>query len=181
MSKKIFLIIFLFLFLTPSFVLGKEAGESAKITYKTILQEVPTLFYKKTAIRNILKKYQSPLAEFTDSFIQVCLNYQINCYLLPAIAGVESTFGRYILPYSFNPFGWGGGQIVFKNWEEAIEKVGFGIKKNYIDYGLTSIEAIANLYSQNPNWSKNVWFFINQFEKEEENLRLYFEKNKVKL
>jgi len=182
MVKKIFLIIFLFLFFKPFFVSAKEAAESAKISYKTILQEDSrTLFYKKAAIKNILEKYHSPLVDSADTFIKVCLDYKFNCYLLPAIAGTESTFGRYLITSSFNPFGWGGGRIFFKNWKEAIEKVAFGLKENYINCGLTTIESIGKVYSKNPNWSKNVLFFIKKFQEEEENLRLYFEKNTVKL
>jgi len=185
MNKTIFNIIFLFLFLNPFFVFGKEAGESSKITYKTILQEEleekKAIFYKKISIKNILEKYQSPLSDYVDNFIKVCYEKQINCYLLPSIAGVESTFGRYIIPLSFNPFGWGGGKIIFKNWEEAIEKVSEGLKKNYFDRGLTTIESIGKVYAESLLWSSKVLFFMNEFQKEEENIRLYFEKNNVKL
>jgi hypothetical protein len=182
MGKKIFLMIVLFLFLNPFFVFGKEAGESAKITYKTILQEEPkTVFYQKAAIKNILEKYHSPLIGEVDTFIKVCYQYQLDCYLLPSIAGIESTFGQYLIPSSFNPFGWGGGKIFFKNFKEAIEKVASALKNNYIDRGLTTVETIGKVYSESPSWSQKVLFFINQFKKEEENLRLYFEKNTVKL
>ena len=172
----------MFLFLNPFFVFGKEAGESGKMTYKTTLQEEKKIiFYKKIAIKNLLEKYQSPLSGYADVFIKVCYEKQINCYLLPSIAGVESTFGRYIIHSSFNPFGWGGGKIIFKNWEEAIEKVSEGLKNNYFDRGLTSIESIGKVYAESPSWSSKVIFFMNEFQKEEENIRLYFEKNEVEL
>ena len=174
--------IFLFIFLKPFFVFGKEAGESAKITYEIILQEeTKKVFYQKATIKNILEKYRSPLTSEVDTFINVCYQYQIDCYLIPAIAGVESTFGHYFIPSSFNPFGWGGGKIFFKNFQEAIEKVAYGLKSNYIDRGLITIEAIGKVYAESPFWTQKVLFFIDQFKKEEENIRLYFGKNTVKL
>jgi len=169
----------------------REAGHSASISYKKILYissnniELSLIdnpfFYKKYAIKKVLERYNSPLFDSVDDFIKVCLDYQINCYFLPAIAGLESTFGHYILPNSFNPFGWGGGYIIFKNWADGIEKVGQGLKNNYLNRGLKTIEEIGTIYSENPTWAVRVRFFITQFEKEEENLRLYFEKNEVKL
>ena len=169
----------------------REAGHSASISYKKILYLSPNdvslssvdrqFFYKKYAIKKVLEKYNSPLVNNVDDFIKACLDYQIDCYFLPAITGLESTFGHYILPNSFNPFGWGGGYIVFKSWGEGIDKVAYGLKNNYLNRGLKTIEEIGAIYSESPTWAKRVQFFINEFEKEEENLRLYFEKNEVKL
>jgi len=185
--KNIFFIFTIILLIFSKLVVSAEeksieAGQSAIISYKIILEvDNKLLFYKKYAIKNVLSKYNSPLVNNVDSFIDACLTYQIDCYLLPAISGLESTFGHYIFPDSYNPFGWGGGHIIFKDWNEAIDKVAFGLKYSYFNKGLTTIESIGSLYSQSPNWAVRIKFFINQFEEEEKNLRLYFEKNEVKL
>jgi len=186
MKKIIFLIAFFFLFIKNSIIFAneasKEAGQSAIISYKIKLQEKnKDFFYKKLSIKNIFDKYNSPLSSSVDSFINSCIKYDFNCYLLPAIAGLESTFGRFILPNSYNPFGWGGGYIIFKNWDEAIESVASGLYYNYYNYGLNTIELIAPVYSESLTWAQRVRYFINQFKKEEEKIRLYFEKNPVYL
>ena len=186
MKKIAFIIVSILFIFNHCFVFaeekGKEAGQSAIISYKITLQDQnKAVFYKKYAIKNILEKYQSPLINSVDSFIDACFTYQLDCYLLPAISGLESTFGRYILPNSYNPFGWGGGRIIFKNWDESINSVGLGLKNNYLNRGLITVESIGSVYSESPTWAIRVRFFINQFKKEEENLRLYFEKNEVKL
>lgn len=170
---------------------SREAGHSAKISYNKILSSylnyslLPSveneMFYKKYAIKNVLERYNSPLINNIDDFIDVCLDYKIDCYLLPAIAGLESTFGYYILPNSYNPFGWGGGYIIFRSWADGINTVAKGLKNNYLNRGLKTVEEIGSVYSESPTWAIRVQFFINEFEKEEENLRLYFEKNEVKL
>ena len=195
MKKIIFILFLINIFFYPFFVFAedknKEAGRSAYISYKKILYKYSSdissfsidryFFYKKYTIKKILEKYNSPLVNNVDDFIQSCFYYEIDCYFLPAIAGLESKFGHYVIPNSFNPFGWGGGYIFFTNWADAIDKVAYGIKNNYLNRGLENIEQIGRIYSESSNWAKKIEFFINEFEKEEENLRLYFEKNEVKL
>ena len=144
-------------------------------------QLAPSSFYKKLAIKKILEKNNSPLIVSVDQFINTCNDYNFDCYLLPAIAGLESSFGRFVYPNSYNPFGWGGGYIMFNNWDEAIEIVGKNIKINYINKGLDSIDKIGMFYCENPTWSTRIKWFIKQFEEEEEKIRLSFSKNRIEL
>lgn len=138
-------------------------------------------FYKKLAIKKILERYNSPLVASTNQFINTCNRYGIDCYLLPAIAGLESFFGHFVYPNSYNPFGWGGGYIMFNNWNEAIEIVGKNLKINYINRGLDSVNKIGILYSESATWSTRINWFIKQFEKEEDEIRLFFLKNQIQL
>jgi hypothetical protein len=126
----------------------------------------------KIAIDNVLKKYQSPMITESDAFITACQKYQLNCYLLPSIAGLESTFGRFIYPDSFNAFGWGRGYMKFNNWEDAIDTVAKGLKKDYVGRGAESINEIGPIYSESPTWAIRVSWFMSQFEKEEQKLSL---------
>ena len=132
--KQIFLsiiigIIFLF---NPTLVLSEKiAGESANITYKDTSYTNKDLFIKKLVIKKVLSKYDSLLQNQVDSFIDACVEYQLDCYLLPSITGVESFFAKFIYPQSNNPFGWGKGLIMFENWQSAIKTVAKGLKENY--------------------------------------------------
>ncbi|MCS7093384.1 MAG: hypothetical protein NZL96_03095 [Patescibacteria group bacterium] len=183
MRKNIFLIfitgILIFLWTKP--VKAKAVSDSsAQLSVKVIPEkknEFSQFFLRKEiTIRNVLRRYQSPLVEETKIFILTCKKYQLDCYLLPAISGVESTFGKFVFPGSYNPFGWGGGYAMFKNWQEAIEKVGKNLKETYVEkWKLMTIEQIGEIYAENPLWASKVKWFIDEFKKEEERFLLYLE------
>jgi hypothetical protein len=152
------------------------AGTSAKINYTQFSNKEyeysQDLFIKRMAIKNFLLKYNAPLATETDAFIKACTQYDLDCYLLPAISGVESSFGRYLKPGTYNPFGWGQGNIPFPSFSEAILAVGKGLRENYIDKGATSVDQIGRIYCEGNTWAGKVIYFMNQFQKEEKNLLL---------
>ena len=176
------LIILLFLGLTRQVSAEKVAGNSAIVTYNVSMQEREnTLFVKKLAIKKVINRYSAPLSDSADSFMKTCSSYKLDCYLLPSISGLESTFGKFIYPDSFNPFGWGRGYIMFKSWDDGIEKVGKGLHYNYISKGANSIEHIASLYSESPTWAPRIRRFMAEFQAEEDKLRLYLSENTVKL
>lgn len=152
------------------------AGNSAKINYTQLsnkeYENSQDLFIKKMAIKNYILKYNAPLAEETDAFIKACTQYDLDCYLLPAISGIESSFGKYLRPGTFNPFGWGRGDIPFASFSDAIMTVGKGLRENYINKGATSVEQIGRIYCEGDTWAGKVTYFMNQLEKEEKNLLL---------
>lgn len=177
MIKRFFVILF-FIFLTNSVAAQERvAGDSAvltlyargihseKISYR---YTVAKFLAKKKAIQSLLVRNNSPLANSADSFVNQCRDERLNCYLLPAIAGLESGFGQYILPASYNPFGWGGGYTRFTSWSEAIHTVGQGLKDRYIGSGAYTVDQIGRMYAVSPTWSVRVRRFIAQFEAEEE-------------
>ena len=175
----------LFLSLTNSAQAASVAGESATLAFtaRANKAEIEAIrdFKKKLAIEAVLERYDSPMAEDVDSFLITCKKYSLNCYLLPSIAGLESTFGRFIYPGSYNPFGWGRGYIMFKDWSESIDTVGSGLRTNYIDSGAVSVEDIGTIYSESNTWATRVRWFMAQFEKEEQKLSLYGEDFPVQL
>lgn len=172
MGRKILVILFI-IFKTGS-VFGAEriAGNSAYLKNSNI--GVFEYTKKKKTVERILTKYQSPLVKSVDAFIDVCDNFKYDCYLLPSIAGLESRFGHYIYPNSYNPFGWGGGYIMFKDWNQAIKTVGSGLGEKYIDKGATTVEQIGRIYAESPTWAQRVRGFMREFEIEEEKNKLSF-------
>jgi hypothetical protein len=126
------------------------------------------ILIKKLAMHRTLERYNSPLINEVDSFLVACMSYGIDCYLLPAISGVESTFGRFYLPGTHNPFGWGGGYMYFDSWQDCFLAVAKGLRENYIDQGLTSVEMIGPVYAPpSSTWSGKVIMFMNIFANEE--------------
>ncbi|MCG2686184.1 hypothetical protein L6258_02340, partial [Candidatus Parcubacteria bacterium] len=65
----------------------------------------------------LLRKYNSPMIGEVDTFIEEADKNGWDWKFLPAIAGVESAFGKLLLDGSHNPFGWGGGYLYFESFE----------------------------------------------------------------
>ncbi len=161
-----------------------EAGASASLEAPeatSAARETLAKLKKKEAIRTVLERRGSPLLLSIDDFIKACDKYALDCYLLPSITGLESSFGVHIAPGSYNPFGWGGGYITFDNWGEAIDTVGAGLRYNYIDKGGTSIEAIGATYAASPTWAARVRMFIAEFEAAESKSPINLEGHEIQL
>jgi len=187
MEKRLILAFFCLLsfFLTASRVSADfVAGNSAVIQYTSgtsrTWDDSKELSLKKRVIKRYLVEKGSPLADSVDSFMEACQEYDIDCYLLPAIAGVESSFGLYLMPGSHNPFGWGGGRIYFDSFRAAIMEVGRGLKKNYIDRGAVTVEQIGAIYCEGNTWAGKVRFFMRKLE-DLERKELFFSQGSVQL
>lgn len=179
---KIICLLFLFLLTATSANASYVADESAKtlnLTSKNL--KTDRLLVKRMVLNRILKQYESPLIEDVDSFLNTCIKYDLDCYLLPSITGLESYFGKFTHPNSNNPFGWGGGYIMFDSWESSISTVGKGLRENYINKGADSVEKIASIYAESKTWAPRVKYFMNVFEKEEDKFNTLFTENQVKL
>jgi hypothetical protein len=152
----IFTIIFLGILMEPSVRAESSHPENSfeKIEFKQI--------DRADTLRKFFKKYNSPLADNADTFIKVADQYGIDYRIMPAITGVESTFARFYIPNTHNPFGWGSGRIAFKSFDEAIEGVAKGLNEIYLSKGRDTVEKIAPVY--NPphptTWSRNVNYFM---------------------
>ena len=121
--------------------------------------------YRIDILRAYLTKHNSPLAEYAAEFVISADKYNIDWRLVPAIAGVESTFGKRIPYNSFNAYGWANGDYSFKSWEDSIEIVTRTLREKYIDKGAPSIAKIARRYAPpSSTWARNVKFFMNKIE-----------------
>lgn len=180
MGKKLIVRLTLFLLIlatgqTQVSAQSPIAGASATMTPKVVINSDRQDRYRSkaeyaktyTAIRKVLKSRNSPLMDSTPAFVKNCIDHNLDCYLLPAITGLESSFGHAVHPGSHNPFGWGGGYITFESWDEAIGTVAAGLEKNYIGRGAVTIEQIGSRYAASPTWAPRVRSFMAQFEQAE--------------
>lgn len=185
MGKKIitFLLISLvYLGLTHTAIGQESAGSSAQLDNIIVdnsqnkKSENYNYIVVKLTIKSILKdKYNSPLAEDAETFTETCFKYNLNCFLLPSIAGLESTFGKFVIQESHNPFGWGGGRIFFESWSDAIATVGKSLRENYLDkWGAKNLAEIGQIYAESKTWTPRVAYFMSMFEEEYEKNLLYF-------
>lgn len=160
------------------------AGNSAVMHYtassKTDHTEGMEMFIKRKALKAYLEKQNAPLAAHVNTFMKACEEYNIDCYLLPAITGVESSFGVYMAPGTNNPFGWGRGLIPFNTFDDAIMTVGKGLRDNYINRGATTVEQIGSIYCEGNTWAGKVNHFMHLMGQEEQN-QLLLSLNTVQL
>lgn len=160
--KKIVFLIMSALFVFVRAVSANDSVLVAKVQNKSILA-------KKYAIYSLLEKYNSPMLGEVDAFLKACSVYQLNCYLLPSIAGLESGFGKHIPFKSYNAFGWNVGNTHFNSWEDAIMTVARGLRKHYVNKDITTVQDIAPIYAPpSTTWANNVAYFMHRFEKIEQ-------------
>lgn len=130
-------------------------------------ESITALDGKTSLLQKYLEWQHSPLAPHAATFIQVAQKYQLPWTLLPAICGKESTFGKQIPQDSYNCWGWGiyGNQVKkFSNWDEGIEAVGKGLRENYFNNGIDTIEEIEYSYTppsanSDHHWLEGIKYF----------------------
>lgn len=121
-----------------------------------------------------LSQFNSPLQYHAQDFVDAAKTHNVDWKLVPAIAGVESTFGKFI-PGGYNAWGWGvyGTQaIYFTSWRDGIFTVTKGLKENYINKGLTDPYSMNTIYAASPFWGGRVSYFITELEKYEQQYKL---------
>src|SRR3989304_2388134 len=133
------------------------AGSSAELKINSISSNDARVL----TLRKYLVGHKSPLAEYAEEFVAASDKYGLDWRLVPAISGVESTFGKRIPKGSYNAYGWANGEYKFKSWEDSIEVVSQTLRTKYIDRGAPSINKIARRYAPpSTTWARNVRFFM---------------------
>lgn len=123
-------------------------------------------------IERFFKDRHTPLSSAADKFIEVADRFNLDFRLLPAIAMQESNGGKIMPNNSYNPFGYGiyGGQVLrFASFEEAIERVGRGLRQDYLDKGLKTPDQIMAKYTppslqKGGTWAIGVSTFMDQLD-----------------
>ena len=112
-------------------------------------------------IAHYLERVHSPMIHEAWTFAKAARRNDLDCYLLPAISGVESSFGKSSRPGSYNPFGWNNGKYGFKDWRDAIDVVADSLGTKYAKrWAATTPEQIGRYYAADPNWPRKVRSFM---------------------
>lgn len=176
MNQKLSYIIFILtlLLLTKMsvvYAVEKEAGNAATLTSvateSSLMQPKRDIRVEK--LRAYLEKVNSPLLPHTEEFIRQADANALDWRLVASIAGLESTYGKFIPTDSYNAWGWGvfTGQsygATFQDWNEGIKIVSEGIRKNYVEDGLTTVDAMAGRYAASQTWAPRVKFIMEQVD-----------------
>lgn len=181
MLKKLVVLAIFIPFLTSlTSVTADEQVRNAEIPTQIVSIQAGELDPRAVVLKDYLAKYSSPLQNNAQDFVDAADEYNLDWKLVPAIAGNESTFGKFIpgghdpATISYNGWGWGvyGDQsLAFSSWREAIFTVSEGLRKDYLNRGLTEPYSIGKKYAASPNWAKNVSYFLNDMEEFSKNHR----------
>ncbi len=120
-------------------------------------------------LKSFFRKHNSPLYDNAETIVRVSDQNSFDYRLLPAIAMQESNLCRFIPDNSYNCWGWGiYGDVItrFSSYDEAIDTVARGIKREYIDKGLLTASAIMEKYtpSSKGSWAHGVNTFLKALE-----------------
>jgi hypothetical protein len=136
------------------------------ISDQTMTIKAKSLDPRAVVLKDYLTKYNSPLTDHAQDFVEAADFYGVDWKLVPAIAGVESTFGKRI-PGGYNAWGWGvygDNRIYFQSWRDGIYTLNKGLKEKYINRGLTNPYAMNTIYASSPTWGTKVSYFMNDIE-----------------
>ena len=166
MNKKAFVFLLLIL---PLLFLNRKVSADRKVENPDPQLEVVSgkkLDKKATILAKYLARFDSPLQYHAQDFIDAAETYQLDWKMVPAIAGVESTFGKFI-PGGYNAWGWGvyGTQaIYFDSWRDGIFTIAKGLREGYLNKGLTDPYSINRVYAASPYWGGKVSYFMQDLE-----------------
>jgi len=136
--------------------------------------EIKTSLAKEDArpllIDKYLSHYSSPMAGMGDYIVKVSDRFNLDPYLVVAIAQQESNLGKLMPPNCHNAWGWGihsAGTLCFDSWNEGINTFISGLSEKYLAYGLNTPEAIMTKYnptSPGGAWAKGVNQFLTELQ-----------------
>lgn len=172
--KKLVTVIALLLAVTL-FPSKTEALENASYTsakLDSIQVKAESKDLRAQALQNVFARYSSPLTEYADAYVQTADVYGLDWKLLPAIAGLESGFGRAMIDGTHNAYGWGSGRIYFTSWEEGIDTILSSLRTRYVDRGATTVSEIGSIYAESPTWAVRVEKFMDEIAEEYNRLSL---------
>lgn len=164
-----FFVVILAIFVTPHIYAQEKASESSAtpLPKSQFVQDDKRV----RLLRGYLASHNSPLAEYSPIFVQKADEHELDWKLMPAISGVESTFGKQIPYNSYNAWGWGiygNNTLRFTSWEEAIDTISKSLREDYINkWKAQDTYAIGRIYAASPTWAQRVEYFmekINQYE-----------------
>jgi len=158
MKKYIFaLVLFASWLMKPAPASASEwlvAEPSGQIKADNLGQDnADTVDYRYLRLVGYLESARSPLKDYSWELVQTADAFEIDWRLVPAIAGLESSFGLRMVEGTFNAYGWAGGYYQFSNWPNSISYVTERLRNNYYNRGLKLPTQIGFVYAPpNPSW-----------------------------
>jgi hypothetical protein len=149
---------------------GVQIFASLPAEFPTVSAKIISDDGRVVLIKQYLEFYDSPLITHANYIVQTSDKYNLDYRLITAIAQKESNLGiRMPSSDCNNAWGYGihsKGTLCFDTWEEGIETVAKGLKKNYIDLGYLTPDEIMKKYTplSNGSWAEGVNKFMFDIE-----------------
>jgi hypothetical protein len=120
-------------------------------------------------VKNYLARYDSPITNLAEHIVKTADANGVDFRLIPAIAQQESNLCKKIPDDTYNCWGWGihaRGTLGFASYEEGIDTVTRGLKKEYLDKGYTTPEKIMTKYTPSSpgSWARGVSMFMEEMQ-----------------
>lgn len=147
---------------------GVQVYASLPSDFPTVSAEIVEEDARPEIIKEFLASYKSPLVPYSKFIVNAADKYGIDWKLITAIAMKESGLCKIIPEESYNCWGWGihsSGTLKFDSFEEGIDTVSKGIRENYVDIGLVTIEEIMSKWiphSPNGAWADGVSLYMTE-------------------
>ena len=104
---------------------------------------------REELIRKFFMRHKSPAAKYAKLFVQVADENNLDWKLLPTLAFIESTGGKFVSRRN-NIFGWDSGKARFPTVEDAIRQVGKALTKG--PYKNTTMNQKLHVYNSHPTY-----------------------------
>lgn len=111
-------------------------------------------------LARFLQAQGSPIAPYSTDLVKIADAYNLDWRFLPAIAGVESTFGQAVPGHSYNPYGWNNGHTYFKDWVAASDYVAKEITIRWGAGEAATPWKVGPGYAASPTWASRVNFYM---------------------
>ena len=168
MKKILTIVVIIFistiLFSTKASAYQEAQTSSAKLSLN--VENLSSTDIRVKALKNVFEKYNSPLVDEASSYVALADKNGVDWKLLPAISGLESSFGKRLMPNSYNAYGWGGGHIYFDSWEQGIDTITKALSQKYYARGADTVWTIGPIYAESPTWAVRVNSFMQKIESE---------------
>jgi hypothetical protein len=164
--KKLLIILFLISLMVLTNA-GPSYGQNLDTPSAQLKINEPQADNRPQILEEYLSNFNSPLVDYAEEFIKAADAYDLDWRLLPAITGVESTYGKFIPQGSYNAYGWNNGAFYFQSWEDSIWTVNKALKEKYVDRGADTVEKIGRIYAPpSPFWAGKVKGIIAKIDSE---------------
>lgn len=116
-------------------------------------------------LETYLNKQKSPLTGYSSIFIESADKYNLDWRLIPAITGVESSFGKKMPYNSYNAYGWNNGKFKFQSWNHSINHVAKNLREKYYNRGADTVPEIGRIYAPpSKTWASKITRLMNDIE-----------------
>jgi len=148
---------------------GARVYASLPVEIPTVSENVVSADARPEILKQYMDHYNSPLMPYANLLVATADKYDLDFRLVTAIAQQESNICKIIPPGSFNCWGWGihsRGTLGFTSFEEGIETVSQGLRKEYLNKGYITVEDIMSKYTpqSNGSWARGVSSFMSDME-----------------